>query len=47
MTSVKETKGLQNQLSKEEIALIAATWKPCQAIAAFILWHSYLCKRKR
>jgi DNA-3-methyladenine glycosylase II len=46
-TSVKETKKLSKEISKEAIATIASRWKPYQTIAAFILWHSYLCKRKR
>ena len=45
--SVKETKGLLKETSKEAIALIAEKWKPHQTIAAFILWHGYLGKRKR
>jgi DNA-3-methyladenine glycosylase II len=47
MTSIKETKKLSKEISKEDIAAIAARWKPYQTIAAYILWHSYLCKRKR
>lgn len=47
MKSVKETKKLGNEISKESIAGIALAWKPYQTIAAFMLWHSYLCKRKR
>lgn len=47
MTSIKETKRLSKDISKEAIAEIASGWKPYQTIAAFILWHSYLCKRKR
>jgi DNA-3-methyladenine glycosylase II len=47
MTSIKETKKLSKEISKEAIAVIASRWKPYQTIAAFILWHSYLCKRKR
>jgi len=47
MTSMKEIKKLPKDTSKEKIAGIAAAWKPYQTIAAFILWHAYLCKRKR
>ncbi|MBC7890426.1 MAG: DNA-3-methyladenine glycosylase 2 family protein [Ferruginibacter sp.] len=47
MTSVRETKKLSKDSSKIAIAAIASAWKPYQTIAAFILWHSYLCKRKR
>lgn len=47
LKSFRETKNLPAKISKEEIALIATKWKPYQTIAAYILWHSYLCKRKR
>ncbi|MEP7144115.1 MAG: DNA-3-methyladenine glycosylase 2 family protein [Ferruginibacter sp.] len=43
MTSIKETKKLSKEISKEAIATIASRWKPYQTIAAYILWHSYLC----
>ena len=47
VTSVKETKGLSKETSRDAIALIAEKWKPYQTIAAFILWHAYISKRKR
>lgn len=47
ITSIKETKGLSKETSRKEIAIIAEKWKPYQTVAAFILWHSYLSKRKR
>jgi len=47
MTSVRETKKLSKDVSRDVIAKIATGWKPYQTIAAFILWHSYLGKRKR
>jgi len=47
LSSLKETKKLPKEISKEAIALIASGWKPYQTVAAFILWHSYLCKRKK
>ena len=47
LTSVREIKALPRHTSKETIAAIAEKWKPYQTIAAYILWHSYLCKRKR
>ena len=47
MKSVRETKGLAKETSKDAIDMIAEKWKPYQTIAAFILWHGYLCKRKR
>ncbi len=47
INSVKEVKGLPKHTSKEEILAIADKWKPHRTVAAFILWHSYLCKRRR
>lgn len=47
LTSVKETKKRPKETSKDEIAFIANKWKPYRTIAAFILWHSYLCRRKK
>lgn len=47
MTSIRETKKLSKEVSREAIVAIAEKWKPYQTIAAFILWHAYLCKRKR
>lgn len=46
LKSVRETHGFSNH-TKEEIILHAAKWKPYRTIAAFLFWHSYLCKRKR
>ena len=45
--SVRETKHLSKETSKQTIADIAAQWKPYQTIAAFILWHGYLKRRNR
>lgn len=47
MTSMRATKNLAKEVSKEDIVAMAAAWKPYQTIAAFILWHAYLCKRKK
>ena len=44
---IKEVKNLPKHTTKEEILLIADKWKPNRTIAAFMLWHSYLCKRNR
>ena len=45
--SIRETKNLSKEISKQSIAEIAAQWKPYQTIAAFILWHGYLCRRNK
>lgn len=47
VNSMKETKKLSKHISKEELIAIANKWEPYRTAAAFILWHSYLCKRKR
>lgn len=47
MTSVRETKNLSKEITREAIASIATDWKPYQTVAAFILWHGYLSKRRR
>ena len=45
--SLKETKNLHEGISKEEIAVIAKKWEPYQTIAAYMLWHAYLSRRKK
>ena len=45
--SIRETKNLSKEISKQSIAEIADQWKPYQTIAAFILWHGYLCRRNK
>lgn len=47
VNSIKEVKNLPKHTSKEELLLVADKWKPHRTIAAFMLWHSYLCKRNR
>lgn len=45
--SMKETKGLQLSTNRQELLVMAENWRPYRTIAAFILWHGYLCKRNR
>jgi DNA-3-methyladenine glycosylase II len=47
VNSIKEVKNLPRHTSKEALLLIADKWKPHRTIAAFMLWHSYLCRRNR
>jgi DNA-3-methyladenine glycosylase II len=47
MRSIKEIKQLDEAVTRDQVSAIAATWKPYQTVAAFILWHAYLSKRKR
>ena len=44
--SIKEVKQLPANTTKEEILLLAENWRPYRTIAAYILWHAYLAKRK-
>jgi DNA-3-methyladenine glycosylase II len=45
VNSLKETKKLHLQISKEEMLAIAEPWRPYRTIASMILWHSYIKKR--
>lgn len=45
VNSLKETKGLPKDTSKEEMLKIAEPWRPYRTIASMILWHSYIKKR--
>lgn len=44
--SIREVKNLPTDISKEEILAIADIWRPHRTIAAYLLWHAYLSKRK-
>ncbi len=45
--SVQEVKELLEVPGFEEVDNLALMWKPWRAVAARILWHSYLCERGR
>ncbi len=45
VNSLKETKQLPKDISKEEMLKIAEPWRPYRTIAAMILWHAYIQKR--
>lgn len=47
IASIRETKNIAKSIPKEEVVLLADLWKPYQTIAAYILWHAYLGRRKR
>lgn len=44
-SSVKEVKGLSRRPGEAELLEIGNPWKPWRAVAARILWHSYLSER--
>lgn len=45
VNSLKETKQLPKDTSKEDMLKIAESWRPYRTIAAMILWHAYIKKR--
>lgn len=45
VNSLKETKKLAKDVSKEKMLKIAESWRPYRTIASMILWHSYIRKR--
>jgi DNA-3-methyladenine glycosylase II len=45
--SIQEVKGLAGIPGFDEVDRIAYGWRPWRAVAARILWHSYLSKRGR
>lgn len=44
--SLKDVKNLPAETDRDELALISNAWKPYRTIAAFLLWHAYLSRRK-
>jgi DNA-3-methyladenine glycosylase II len=47
INSARQELQLHQKTSREEILVIAEKWAPYRTIAAFLLWHAYLCKRKK
>ena len=45
VNSLRETKRLPKDVSKEEMLAIAEAWRPYRTVAAMILWHAYIKKR--
>lgn len=46
INSMKYEMGLPASTAKELLLERAASWQPHRTVAAFMLWHSYLCRRK-
>jgi len=46
VNSLKHIKQLPDDVSKEDMLEIAAQWRPNRTIAAMILWHDYMQRRK-
>ena len=45
VNSLKEVKKLKKDIGKEEMLLIAESWRPYRTVASMILWHAYIRKR--
>ena len=45
--SMAEVRGLRVVPTSDEAAIFAARWKPWRAVAARLLWHSYLSRRAK
>jgi DNA-3-methyladenine glycosylase II len=45
VNSLKEVKQLHPHTTKEEMLVIAESWRPYRTIASMILWHAYIQKR--
>jgi len=45
VNSLKETKNLHQQITKEDMLALAESWRPYRTIASMILWHAYIQKR--
>jgi DNA-3-methyladenine glycosylase II len=46
MNSVRHIKKLPPQTTKEEILKIAKQWQPYRSVAAYLLWHAYIERKK-
>ena len=46
MVAVQEVRGLAARPSAEEVDTIGESWRPWRAVAARMLWHYYLSRRK-
>lgn len=47
VSAVKEVKRLPANVSREEILVLAERWRPYRSVASMILWHHYLCRRRK
>jgi DNA-3-methyladenine glycosylase II len=45
VNSLKHEKKLPKETLREELAIIGEAWKPYRTVAAFLLWHAYLCRK--
>ena len=45
VNSLKHIKQLPPHTTKEELLTVIEPWKPYRTIAAFLLWHAYICRK--
>lgn len=45
VNSLKHIKQLPLHATKEELIVVIEPWKPYRTIAAFLLWHAYICRK--
>jgi len=45
VNSLKHVKQLPLHTTKEQMLLIIESWKPYRTIAAYLLWHAYICRK--
>ncbi|MEJ7738791.1 MAG: DNA-3-methyladenine glycosylase 2 family protein [Chitinophagaceae bacterium] len=46
LKSLKSVKRTPEYITRESLGLITDGWRPFRTIAAFLLWHAYICKRQ-
>jgi DNA-3-methyladenine glycosylase II len=46
MNSVRHVKTLAPHTTREEILLLADSWRPNRTVAAFVFWHAYIKRKK-
>lgn len=45
VNSIREVKGLDPSVTKEDILALAEPWRPYRSMATLMLWHSYIRRR--
>lgn len=45
VNSLKHVKQLPSHTTKEELLYVTESWKPYRTIAAYLLWHAYICRK--
>lgn len=46
VNSLKHVKSLPTDADRAYLAFITQPWKPYRTVAAFMLWHAYICRKK-